>query len=87
MKVNINKRWRFLALEQCGWWLYEKEPVFVHNFEWLGDSEGQLYVAEGLFDLPKPEFDDEPKLFRRKWNSWIEVPKSQWKTNGGKNES
>jgi len=49
MKLKIDKRWKFLALEQCGWWLYKKEPVFIHNFEWSGDSEGQLYVADGLF--------------------------------------
>ena len=81
MKLKIDKRWRFLALDQCGWWLYKKEPVFVHNFEWAGESEGQLYVAEGLFDLPKAEFDDEPKLFKREGAKWIEVPRKDWKIN------
>jgi len=79
MKLKIDKRWKFISLYELGWSLHEKEPLFVHNYGWAeikdrsGDSEGQLYIVDYL-----PEFDDEPKLFKRKGDEWIEVPRNKW---------
>jgi len=81
MKLKTDKRWEYLSLDQSGWWLYERMPSFLHNCEWWTKAGGRMYVAEGLFDLPESEFGDEPKLFKRKRDDWIEISRKDWETN------
>ena len=80
MKLKIDKRWEFLSLDDTGWFLYERMPLFFNNVEWwIKDDGAMTQITSWLFDLPK--FDGKPKLFKHDDNKWIEVPKNQWKTD------